>query len=118
MIDVDEDYTGVVVEKLSERKGELKEMRPSGAGKTRLVFHAPSRGLIGYHGEFLTDTRGTGVMNRMFHGYAPAQGRHPGAPHRRADLQRRRRGGRLRAVEPRGPRPDVHRARRTRSIRA
>ena len=73
-VDVDDPYTGVVIEKISTRKGELKDMRPTGAGKTRLVFHAPSRGLIGYHGEFLTDTRGTGVMNRMFHGYAPFKG--------------------------------------------
>ncbi len=73
-VDVDDPYTGVVIEKISQRKGELQDMRPTGAGKTRLVFHAPSRGLIGYHGEFLTDTRGTGVMNRMFHGYAPHKG--------------------------------------------
>ena len=74
-IDVDDAYAGIVIEKVSSsRKGEMKDMRPTGAGKTRLVFHAPSRGLIGYHGEFLTDTRGTGVMNRMFHGYAPFKG--------------------------------------------
>jgi GTP-binding protein len=74
-IDVDEAYAGIVIEKVSSnRKGEMKDMRATGAGKTRLVFHAPSRGLIGYHGEFLTDTRGTGVMNRMFHGYAPYKG--------------------------------------------
>jgi len=73
-IDVDDPYTGIVIEKVSSRKGELKDMRPTGAGKTRLVFHAPSRGLIGYHGEFLTDTRGTGVINRMFHTYAPYRG--------------------------------------------
>jgi GTP-binding protein len=73
-IDVDDPYTGIVIEKVSSRKGELQDMRPTGAGKTRIVFHAPSRGLIGYHGEFLTDTRGTGVMNRMFHGYAPYKG--------------------------------------------
>ncbi|HSZ11599.1 MAG TPA: EF-Tu/IF-2/RF-3 family GTPase, partial [Rhizomicrobium sp.] len=73
-IDVDDPYTGVVIEKISQRKGELQDMRPTGAGKTRLVFLAPSRGLIGYHGEFLTDTRGTGVINRMFHGYAPHKG--------------------------------------------
>ncbi len=73
-IDVDDPYTGIVIEKVSGRKGELMDMRPTGAGKTRLVFHAPSRGLIGYHGEFLTDTRGTGVINRMFHGYAPFKG--------------------------------------------
>jgi GTP-binding protein len=73
-IDVDEPYAGIVIEKVSARKGELRDMRSTGAGKTRLVFHAPSRGLIGYHGEFMTDTRGTGVMNRMFHGYAPHRG--------------------------------------------
>jgi GTP-binding protein len=74
VIDVDDAYTGIVVEQISLRKGELQDMRPSGAGKTRLVFHAPSRGLIGYHGEFLTDTRGTGVMNRIFHEYGPYRG--------------------------------------------
>ncbi len=73
-IDVDDPYAGVVIEKVSQRKGEMQDMRPTGAGKTRIIFHAPSRGLIGYHGEFLTDTRGTGVMNRMFYGYAPHKG--------------------------------------------
>ncbi|SDH85288.1 translational GTPase TypA [Roseospirillum parvum] len=74
VIDVDEAYSGTVVEKMALRKAEMIAMRPGGAGKTRLVFHAPSRGLIGYHGEFLTDTRGTGIMNRLFHGYAPHKG--------------------------------------------
>jgi GTP-binding protein len=69
LVDVDEPYAGVVVEKLSRRKGVMQDMRPSGGGKVRLTFHIPSRGLIGYHGEFLTDTRGTGIMNRMFSGY-------------------------------------------------
>jgi len=78
VIDVDEGHSGVVVDKLSQRKAELTEMRPSGGGKLRLVFLAPSRGLIGYHGEFLTDTRGTGVMNRLFHAYAPYKGPIPG----------------------------------------
>ncbi len=73
-IDVDEPYAGIVIEKVSTRKGDMRDMRSTGAGKTRIVFHAPSRGLIGYHGEFMTDTRGTGVMNRMFHGYAPYRG--------------------------------------------
>ncbi|WP_225767384.1 translational GTPase TypA [Inquilinus sp. Marseille-Q2685] len=73
-IDVDEEHSGVVVQKLSERKGELLEMRPSGGGKQRLVMLVPTRGLIGYQGEFLTDTRGTGVLNRIFHGYAPHKG--------------------------------------------
>ncbi len=73
-IDVDDEFTGVVIEKMSQRKGELVDMRPTGAGKTRIVFHCPSRGLIGYHGEFLTDTRGTGVMNRLFKAYEPYRG--------------------------------------------
>ncbi|MHB1302808.1 MAG: translational GTPase TypA [Acidiphilium sp.] len=74
LIDVDEPYAGVVVEKMSRRKGELQDIRPSGGGKQRLTFHIPSRGLIGYHGEFLTDTRGSGVMNRHFIGYGPWKG--------------------------------------------
>ena len=78
VIDVDEEFSGAVVSKVNERKGDMIEMRPSGGGKLRLVFHAPSRGLIGYHGEFLTDTRGTGVMNRLFHSYAPFKGEIPG----------------------------------------
>ena len=73
-IDVDDPYAGVVIEKISMRRGELQDLRPTGAGKTRLVFFAPSRGLIGYHGEFLTDTRGTGVINRMYHGFSPHKG--------------------------------------------
>jgi GTP-binding protein len=74
VIDLDDEFSGVVIEKLSMRKAELKDMRPSGSGKTRLVFHAPSRALIGYHGEFLTDTRGSGVLNRVFHAYEPFRG--------------------------------------------
>ena len=74
VIDVDEEHTGVVVQKLSERKGEMIEMRPSGGGRVRLVFYAPTRGLIGYQGELLTDTRGTAVMNRLFHGYDTYRG--------------------------------------------
>ncbi|GAB4570666.1 MAG: translational GTPase TypA [Rhodothalassiaceae bacterium] len=74
IIDVDEAFQGTVVEKMSLRRAELKDMRPSGGGKIRLTFSAPSRGLIGYHGEFLTDTRGTGIMNRLFEGYGPWKG--------------------------------------------
>jgi len=74
VIDVDEEFSGVVVEKMSLRKGMMQDMRPSGGGKVRLTFHIPSRGLIGYHGEFLTDTRGTGMMNRLFLGYQPWAG--------------------------------------------
>jgi GTP-binding protein len=72
--DVDEEFTGVVVEKMSVRKAEMVDMRPSGGGKTRITFIAPSRGLIGYQGQFLTDTRGTGVLNRLFHSYGPYKG--------------------------------------------
>ena len=74
LVDVDEPYSGVVVEKMSKRKGVMQDMRPSGGGKVRLTFHMPSRGLIGYHGEFLTDTRGSGIMNRIFSGYEPWAG--------------------------------------------
>jgi GTP-binding protein len=74
VIDVDDAFTGVVIDKLGQRRGELAEMKPSGGAKTRLVLHVPARGMIGYHGEFMTDTRGTGVMSRLFHGYAPFKG--------------------------------------------
>jgi GTP-binding protein len=81
-IDVDDEHSGIVVQKLSERRAEMMDMRPSGVGRTRLVFHAPTRGLIGYQGELLSDTRGTAVMNRIFHTYAPhkgeIKGRHTG----------------------------------------
>ncbi|UOA31717.1 GTP-binding protein TypA/BipA [Sulfitobacter sp. DSM 110093] len=78
-IDVDDEYSGAVIEKITgTRKGELVEMKPAGAGKTRIIAHVPSRGLIGYHGEFLTDTRGTGVINRVFHSWAPHKGTIPG----------------------------------------
>jgi GTP-binding protein len=81
-IDVDDDYVGVVVESMSARKAEMIDMRPSGGGKTRILFIAPSRGLIGYHGPFLTETRGTGIMSRVFHSYGsykgPIEGRRNG----------------------------------------
>ncbi|TQM92827.1 translational GTPase TypA [Roseinatronobacter monicus] len=78
-IDVDDEYTGTVIEKLTgPRRGDLAEMKPAGVGKTRIIAHVPSRGLIGYHGEFLTDTRGTGVLNRVFHEWAPYKGSIPG----------------------------------------
>ena len=74
-IDVDDEYAGAVIEKLTgPRKGDLVEMKPAGVGKTRLIAHVPSRGLIGYHGQFMTDTRGTGVLNRVFHDWAPHKG--------------------------------------------
>jgi GTP-binding protein len=74
VIDVDEVHSGIVVQKMAERKAEMLEMRPSGGHRLRLVFHAPTRGLIGYQGDLLTDTRGTAIMNRLFHAYAPHKG--------------------------------------------
>src|ERR1700710_1776606 len=82
VIDVDEEHSGIVVQKMSERRAEMMEMRPSGGHRLRMVFYAPTRGLIGYQGELLTDTRGTAIMNRLFHGYAPYKG----------DIQGRRNG--------------------------
>ena len=78
VIDVGEEHSGIVVQKLSERRGDMMEMRPSGGGRLRLVFHVPTRGLLGYQGELLTDTRGTAVMNRLFHAYASYKGEIPG----------------------------------------
>ena len=80
VIDVDDEYASTVVSKMQRRKAELTEQRPSGAGKTRLTFSAPSRGLIGYHGEFLSDTRGTGLMNRLFEKYDDYKGVIEGRP--------------------------------------
>jgi len=74
VIDLDEEHSGIVVQKMAERKADMTEMKPSGGGRLRLVFHAPTRGLIGYQGELLTDTRGTAIMNRLFHAYAPYKG--------------------------------------------
>ena len=75
LIDVDDEHSGIVVQKMAERKAEMLEMKPSGPGRTRMIFHAPTRGLIGYQGELLSDTRGTAVMNRVFHEYAPHKGK-------------------------------------------
>jgi GTP-binding protein len=75
VIDVDDEHSGTVVDKMNQRKAEMTDMRPSGGGKTRITFSAPSRGLIGYHGEFLSDTRGTGIMNRLFEKYGPHKGK-------------------------------------------
>lgn len=81
VVDVDDEFSGKVVESLSLRKGDMIDMRPSGGGKTRILFHIPSRGLIGYHGQFLTETRGTGIMNRLFHSYGPYKGAIEGRRH-------------------------------------
>ena len=74
VIDVDDEFSGIVIEKMTKRKAQITEMKSSGGGKTRIVFSAPSRGLIGYLSEFRTDTRGTGIMNRVFSGYEPYRG--------------------------------------------
>jgi len=74
VVDVDDEFSGSVVEKVAARKGEMVDMKPSGGGKTRITFKVPSRGLIGYQGEFLTDTKGTGIMNRVFDSYQPYKG--------------------------------------------
>jgi GTP-binding protein len=74
VIDLDEEHSGIVVQKMAERKADMMEMKPSGGGRLRLVFHAPTRGLIGYQGELLTDTRGTAILNRLFYAYAPYKG--------------------------------------------
>ena len=118
LIDVDEPYAGAVVEKMSRRKGELSDIRPSGGGKQRLTFRIPARGLIGYHGEFLTDTRGTGVMNRLFAGYGPWKGEDRRPPQRRADLLRGWRGRAVLAVLPAGPRRRCSSPRAKRSMSA
>ena len=77
-IDVDEEFSGAVIEKLSARKGEMVDLKSSGSGKTRIISLVPSRGLIGYHSEFMTDTRGTGILNRVFHSWSPHKGSIPG----------------------------------------
>ena len=119
MIDVDEEYRRRRRREALRAQGRAARHAPRrAAARPASSFHAPSRGLIGYHGEFLTDTRGTGVMNRMFHAYAPLQGRDPRPPQRRADLQCDGRGACLRAVQPRGARADVHRRRQSRSMPA
>ena len=100
-IDVDDEYSGAVIEKLTgPRRGELADMRPAGNGKSRIIAHVPSRGLIGYQGEFRTDTRGTGVLNRVFHAWLPHKGAISGTAGRRADLDGAWCVGGLCAVEP------------------
>ncbi len=108
-IDVDEEYSGVVVDKLSQRKGELADIRTGAGGKTRVIAHVPSRGLIGYHGEFLTDTRGTGVLNRVFSRLGAAQGSDPGPAQRGPGVDGGRGQRALRALQSRGPGPVLHR---------
>jgi predicted membrane GTPase involved in stress response len=96
VIDVDEEHSGVVVQKLSERRGDLMDMRPSGGNRLRLVFHVPTRGLLGYQNELLTDTRGTAVLNRIFHLMRRTRATSRAAARACSDLERSGRSGRLR----------------------
>ena len=112
VIDVDDEFSGTVIDKMALRKAEMTDMRPSGGGKTRLTFSAPSRGLIGYHGEFLSDTRGTGIMNRLFERYGPYKGPISGPPERRPHLDGAGPRGRLCAERAGRARGAVHFARR------
>ena len=118
LIDVDEEYSGAVVQKMSMRKGQMQDMRPSGGNKQRLTFIIPSRGLIGYHGEFMTDTRGTGIMNRLFARLSALGRPDRGPPQRLADQQLGWRGDPVRAVLPAGPRHALRRPRREGLCRA
>ena len=116
-IDVDEEHTGAVVKKLAERRADLLEMKPSGGGRVRLVFHAPTRGLIGYQSELLSDTSGTAVLNRVLPRLHALSRRYCRPQQRRSDFQQRRRVGCLRPMEPRRPRPHADRAGGTRLSR-
>ena len=118
IIDVDDAHTGIVIETLSSRRGELVEMRPSGAGRTRLRFYIPTRGLIGYQPQLLSDTRGTAIMNRIFHAWEPFRGEIPGRRTRRAPFQQPGRSRRLRHLQPAGSRADDDRPRHHASIAA
>ncbi len=113
-VDVEQDHQGRVMEELGRRGGELQDMVPDGKGRVRLDYKMPSRGLIGFHMEFMTLTRGTGIKSHVFDEYAPGEGRAAVAPQRRPDFLRAGGGGRLRAVEPRGARPHVRLPRRAR----
>ena len=112
VIDVDDEFSGTVIDKMAMRKAEMTDMRPSGGGKTRLTFSAPSRGLIGYHGEFLSDTRGTGIMNRLFERYGPYKGPISGRQNGVLISMEQGQGRRLRAQRAGRSRRAVHLARR------
>ena len=118
VIDVDEEHAGVVVQKMSERKAEMVELRPSGGNRQRLVFHAPTRGLIGYQSELLTDTRGTAVMNRLFHAYQPYKGEIAGRTNGVLISNEPGEAVAYAHVEPGRSRPDGHRCRASRSMPA
>ena len=109
VIDVAEEYQGVVIAEVGQRRGSMTKMVNHGSGRVRLEFRIPARGLIGFRSLFLTETRGTGIMNHLFHGWEPWHGPIPLARQRRA---RRRPAGKsdgVRDREPAGARRDVHR---------
>ena len=110
VIDLDEAYSGAIIEELGRRGGRMQEMGPAGEGRMRLEYLCPARGLIGYRSQFLTDTRGTGILNHNFKNYGPFAGNLRGAPERRADLAGRRRDQHLRPLLPAGARAAVPRA--------
>ena len=118
VIDCPENFLGVVIEKLGARKGKMIKMVNHGSGRVRLEFHVPSRGLIGLRSEILTDTRGTAIMNSLFHGYIEWQGDIPIAAHRLAGGRPRRQDHRLRHLQPAGARRDLRRARARKSTKA
>ena len=118
VIDVDEAYSGAVIEELGRRGGRMQEMGPAGEGRMRLEYLCPARGLIGYRSQFLTDTRGTGILNHNFKNYGPFAGDVHAAPERRAHRAGRGRDQHLRPLLPAGARAAVPRARRSRSTAA
>ena len=117
VIDVAEEFQGVVIAQVGMRRGTMTKMVNNGSGRVRLEFRIPARGLIGFRSQFLTETKGTGIMNHLFAGWEPWHGAIPVARDRRAGRRPRRRRDRLRDLEPPGARRDLHRARRRRSTR-
>ncbi len=111
VIDCPEQYIGVVIEKLGSRKGKMSKMVNNGSGRVRLEFHIPSRGLIGLRSEILTDTRGTAILNSLFHGYIEWQGEIPMRPHRFAGGRPRRQDHRQRDFQSAGARRDFRQSR-------
>ena len=111
-VDVEETHQGAVMQALGERRGDLQDMQPDGKGRVRLEYRIPARGLIGFQGEFMNLTRGTGIKSHVFDDYGPVKAGMRGAPQRRADFRRTGRGGGLRAVEAAGSRPHVRHPRR------
>ena len=117
MIDVPEDHQGIVIAQVGERKGVMTKMVNNGSGRVRLEFRIPARGLIGFRSQFMTDTKGTGIMNHIFSSWEPWHGAIPVAGERRARRGPRRRGHLVRDLQPAGARRDLHRSRHRRSTK-